>query len=230
MNRGTSGTYDPEEEARIAEWNSAYSRDDANAGYSQTKTCPDHRIVPRLCEEKLKGVPVSAELTEAEKNRAARPSEGLIAAPCRFQKPLYICTCLWCSVPQCTPGEGGGENLADECSVEVVQRTYELHRIEISILEVNNVDLAVLEEVSKVWMTKVKDEERERELRALSDTERLLVHSLSRSGPNGSSSSNMTSTILVHPRATDLYNSSTPVTPKFRSVLFNEHKNSIESK
>ncbi|KAH6644156.1 hypothetical protein C7974DRAFT_15740 [Boeremia exigua] len=31
MNRGASGTYDPEEEARIAEWNSAYSRDDANA-------------------------------------------------------------------------------------------------------------------------------------------------------------------------------------------------------
>lgn len=31
MNRGTGGTYDPEEEARIAEWNSAYSRDDASA-------------------------------------------------------------------------------------------------------------------------------------------------------------------------------------------------------
>lgn len=31
MNRGASGTFDPEEEARIAEWNSAYSRDDANA-------------------------------------------------------------------------------------------------------------------------------------------------------------------------------------------------------
>jgi hypothetical protein len=31
MNRGASGTYDPEEEARIAEWNSAYNRDDANA-------------------------------------------------------------------------------------------------------------------------------------------------------------------------------------------------------
>ncbi|KAF2028716.1 RNA-binding domain-containing protein [Setomelanomma holmii] len=31
MNRGFGGTYDPEEEARIAEWNSAYNRDDANA-------------------------------------------------------------------------------------------------------------------------------------------------------------------------------------------------------
>lgn len=31
MNRGLGGTYDPEEEARIAEWNSAYNRDDANA-------------------------------------------------------------------------------------------------------------------------------------------------------------------------------------------------------
>lgn len=31
MNRGTGGTYDPEEEARIAEWNSAYNRDDASA-------------------------------------------------------------------------------------------------------------------------------------------------------------------------------------------------------
>jgi hypothetical protein len=31
MNRGFAGTYDPEEEARIAEWNSAYNRDDANA-------------------------------------------------------------------------------------------------------------------------------------------------------------------------------------------------------
>lgn len=31
MNRGAGGSYDPEEEARIAEWNSAYNRDDANA-------------------------------------------------------------------------------------------------------------------------------------------------------------------------------------------------------
>lgn len=32
MNRGVAGsTYDPEEEARIAEWNSAYTKDDANA-------------------------------------------------------------------------------------------------------------------------------------------------------------------------------------------------------
>jgi hypothetical protein len=31
VNRGFGGTYDPEEEARIAEWNSAYNRDDANA-------------------------------------------------------------------------------------------------------------------------------------------------------------------------------------------------------
>lgn len=31
MSRGFGGTYDPEEEARIAEWNSAYNRDDANA-------------------------------------------------------------------------------------------------------------------------------------------------------------------------------------------------------
>ena len=31
VNRGAGGTYDPEEEARIAEWNSAYNRDDANA-------------------------------------------------------------------------------------------------------------------------------------------------------------------------------------------------------
>lgn len=31
IGRGAGGTYDPEEEARIAEWNSAYSRDDANA-------------------------------------------------------------------------------------------------------------------------------------------------------------------------------------------------------
>lgn len=32
MNRGMGGgTYDPEEEARIAEWNSAYTKDDANA-------------------------------------------------------------------------------------------------------------------------------------------------------------------------------------------------------
>jgi hypothetical protein len=31
MNRGASGTYDPEEEARIAEWNSAYNAGDANA-------------------------------------------------------------------------------------------------------------------------------------------------------------------------------------------------------
>jgi hypothetical protein len=30
MNRGAGGTYDPEEEAQIAEWNSAYSRDDPN--------------------------------------------------------------------------------------------------------------------------------------------------------------------------------------------------------
>jgi hypothetical protein len=31
VNRGFGGTYDPEEEARIAEWNSAYNKDDANA-------------------------------------------------------------------------------------------------------------------------------------------------------------------------------------------------------
>ncbi|KAF2996453.1 hypothetical protein E8E13_004099 [Curvularia kusanoi] len=31
MNRGAGGTYDPEEEARIAEWNSAYSREDSGA-------------------------------------------------------------------------------------------------------------------------------------------------------------------------------------------------------
>lgn len=31
INHGFGGTYDPEEEARIAEWNSAYNRDDANA-------------------------------------------------------------------------------------------------------------------------------------------------------------------------------------------------------
>ncbi|KAH8719471.1 hypothetical protein GQ44DRAFT_623206 [Phaeosphaeriaceae sp. PMI808] len=31
MSRGAGGTYDPEEEARIAEWNSAYNKDDANA-------------------------------------------------------------------------------------------------------------------------------------------------------------------------------------------------------
>ena len=30
MNRGAGGTYDPEEEAQIAEWNSAYNRDDPN--------------------------------------------------------------------------------------------------------------------------------------------------------------------------------------------------------
>ena len=31
MNQGFGGTYDPEEEARIAEWNSAYNKDDAAA-------------------------------------------------------------------------------------------------------------------------------------------------------------------------------------------------------
>jgi hypothetical protein len=31
VNRGFGGNYDPEEEARIAEWNSAYNKDDANA-------------------------------------------------------------------------------------------------------------------------------------------------------------------------------------------------------
>ncbi|KAJ4359253.1 hypothetical protein N0V95_002334 [Ascochyta clinopodiicola] len=31
MNRGAGSTYDPEEEARMAEWNSAYNRDDTNA-------------------------------------------------------------------------------------------------------------------------------------------------------------------------------------------------------
>ncbi|KAF1848235.1 RNA-binding domain-containing protein [Cucurbitaria berberidis CBS 394.84] len=31
MNRGVTGTYDPEEEARMAEWNSAYNTGDANA-------------------------------------------------------------------------------------------------------------------------------------------------------------------------------------------------------
>ncbi|KAL6707776.1 hypothetical protein ACN47E_003676 [Coniothyrium glycines] len=31
VNRGLGGTYDPEEEAQIAEWTSAYNRDDANA-------------------------------------------------------------------------------------------------------------------------------------------------------------------------------------------------------
>jgi hypothetical protein len=31
MNHGSGGTYDPEEEARIAEWNSAYNKDDAAA-------------------------------------------------------------------------------------------------------------------------------------------------------------------------------------------------------
>ncbi|KAF2134414.1 RNA-binding domain-containing protein, partial [Dothidotthia symphoricarpi CBS 119687] len=31
INRGFAGTYDPEEEAQIAAWNSAYNRDDANA-------------------------------------------------------------------------------------------------------------------------------------------------------------------------------------------------------
>lgn len=31
VNRGFAGTYDPEEEAQIAAWNSAYNRDDANA-------------------------------------------------------------------------------------------------------------------------------------------------------------------------------------------------------
>jgi hypothetical protein len=31
MNHGVGGTYDPEEEARIAEWNSAYNKDDMNA-------------------------------------------------------------------------------------------------------------------------------------------------------------------------------------------------------
>lgn len=44
MNRGAGGTYDPEEEAQIAEWNSAYNRDDpnvrksgnANVGTAQT--------------------------------------------------------------------------------------------------------------------------------------------------------------------------------------------------
>jgi hypothetical protein len=38
MNRGFGGTYDPEEEARIAEWNSAYNAGDANAKKASTGT------------------------------------------------------------------------------------------------------------------------------------------------------------------------------------------------
>lgn len=37
-NRGFTGTFDPEEEARLAEWNSAYNRDDANAKKGGTAT------------------------------------------------------------------------------------------------------------------------------------------------------------------------------------------------
>lgn len=49
MNRGFTGTYDPEEEARIAEWNSAYNRDDANAKKSNNATVgvrPDASAAP----------------------------------------------------------------------------------------------------------------------------------------------------------------------------------------
>jgi hypothetical protein len=38
MNSAFSGTYDPEEEARIAEWNSAYNRDDGGAKKAGTAT------------------------------------------------------------------------------------------------------------------------------------------------------------------------------------------------
>ena len=49
VNRGFGSNYDPEEEARIAEWNSAYNRDDANAkrtGNSNTGLRPETTSTP----------------------------------------------------------------------------------------------------------------------------------------------------------------------------------------
>jgi RNA-binding protein 39 len=48
----------------------------SSVGYVEFK---DEESVPKALEltgQKLKGVPIIAQLTEAEKNRAARPSEG----------------------------------------------------------------------------------------------------------------------------------------------------------
>jgi hypothetical protein len=52
VNRGFAGTYDPEEEARIAEWNSAYNAGDANAkkGGSATVSARPEAVTPQDTE------------------------------------------------------------------------------------------------------------------------------------------------------------------------------------